>query len=80
MEAENADYEKLKDFISGEANRRFIHDGDVENGFGWAGQVAGLIEDIPSVAELFERMVKEAEAIRNEWNFGITKGGIISGL
>ncbi len=29
MEANNADYEKLKDFISGDANRRFIHDGDV---------------------------------------------------
>ena len=44
----------LKDFISGEANKRFIHDGDLDSGFGWAGQVAGLIEDIPSVEELFE--------------------------
>ena len=41
----------------------------MENGFGWAGQVAGLIEDIPTVEELFERMVKEAEKIRNGWNF-----------
>ncbi|NYF24090.1 nitronate monooxygenase family protein [Sporosarcina sp. JAI121] len=69
MEAENADYEALKNFISGEANRRFIHDGDVDTGFGWAGQVAGLIEDVPTVSVLFERMVMEAEIIRNKWNF-----------
>ena len=69
LEAKNANYEELKDFISGEANRRFIHEGDVNNGFGWAGQVTGLIEDIPSVADLFERMVKEAGAIRSKWNF-----------
>ena len=70
METQHANYEDLKSFISGEANRRFIHDGDVENGFGWAGQVTGLIDDIPSVAELFRRMVKEAETIRTSWNFG----------
>ena len=69
MEANNANYEMMKDFISGDANRRFIHDGDSENGFGWAGQVAGLIDDIPTVSELFGRMVNEAEEIRNGWNF-----------
>lgn len=68
MEAENADYEAMKDLISGEANRRFIHDGDADNGYGWAGQVAGLINDVPSVAELVERMVNEAETIRKRWN------------
>ena len=68
MEAENADYEALKEYISGEANRRFIHDGDADKGYGWAGQVAGLINDVPSVAELFERMVKQAETIRTSWN------------
>ncbi|MCZ2257160.1 NAD(P)H-dependent flavin oxidoreductase [Sporosarcina sp. G11-34] len=69
MEAENADYDALKDLISGKANQRFIHDGQVENGYGWAGQVAGLIHDVPSVEDLFRRMVREAEAIRNGWNF-----------
>ncbi|MHA6258564.1 NAD(P)H-dependent flavin oxidoreductase [Sporosarcina sp. CAU 1771] len=69
LEAENAKYEQLKDFISGKANRRFIHDGDAENGFGWAGQVTGLIEDEPTVAELINRMVEEAENIRKGWNF-----------
>lgn len=70
LESEKADYEALKDYISGAANRKFIYDGDVEGGFGWAGQVTGLIHDVPSVAELFERMVREAEEIRRNWNFG----------
>ena len=66
LESKNADYEMLKDYISGKANQKFIHEGDVESGFGWAGQVAGLINDVPTVKELLERMVNEAEAIR-QW-------------
>jgi NADH:quinone reductase (non-electrogenic) len=60
-------YEELKDLISGTANRKYIYDGDEENGFAWAGQVMGLIKDTPTVGELFERMIKEAEEIRNTW-------------
>lgn len=67
MEADNADYDKLKDYISGEANCRFIHQGDEQQGFGWAGQVAGMIEDVPTVAELIGRMVEQAEKIREKW-------------
>lgn len=67
MEAENANYDKLKSYISGEANRRYIHDGDAQSGFGWAGQVAGMIDDIPSVADLIARMVEQAEDIRRKW-------------
>ncbi|MCM3710073.1 NAD(P)H-dependent flavin oxidoreductase [Sporosarcina luteola] len=68
MEAENADYDKLKDYISGGANRRFIHNGDEQSGFGWAGQVAGMIDDIPTVADLIGRMVEQAEDIRSKWS------------
>lgn len=60
-------YEAIKDLISGSANRRYIYDGDEENGFGWAGQVMGLIKDVPSVEELITRMIKEAEQIRGTW-------------
>ena len=67
LEENHASYEQLKDYISGRANQRFIHEGDKENGFAWAGQVTGLINDVPTVAELFERMVHEAEEIRRKW-------------
>ncbi|SIT68176.1 NAD(P)H-dependent flavin oxidoreductase [Edaphobacillus lindanitolerans] len=66
-EEETPTYEALKDLISGEANRRYIHDGDTARGYGWAGQVAGLIEDVPSVEGLIGRMVEEAEGIRTRW-------------
>ncbi|MET3575821.1 NAD(P)H-dependent flavin oxidoreductase [Bhargavaea ullalensis] len=71
IEEKTPDYEALKDFISGEANRRYIHDGDTEGGYGWAGQVTGLIDDIPTVAELISRMAGEAKAIRTKWGFGL---------
>ncbi|QTD42454.1 nitronate monooxygenase family protein [Sporosarcina sp. Te-1] len=70
LESEAVGYEGLKQYISGEANQRFIHEGDIERGFGWAGQVAGLIHDIPSVKELFDRMVCEAEVFRKRWSNG----------
>lgn len=67
IEHETPTYDSLKDYISGEANKRFIYDGQNEQGFGWAGQVTGLIHDVPAVKELFDRMMKEAEEIRRKW-------------
>lgn len=67
LEKEFGDYEHLREFISGEANKRYIYDGNDQEGFGWAGQVMGLIKDVPTVAELFERMIEEAESIRKNW-------------
>ncbi|KPN95139.1 nitronate monooxygenase family protein [Lysinibacillus sp. ZYM-1] len=60
-------YDALKEYISGSANKRFIYDGDQNQGFGWAGQVTGMIHDIPTVEELINRMVAEAESIRLKW-------------
>ncbi|WP_226578364.1 NAD(P)H-dependent flavin oxidoreductase [Halobacillus litoralis] len=68
LEKEQAGYEGLRSYISGEANKKFIYDGDQAYGFGWAGQVASRIQDVPTAAELFERMISEAEGIRQRWN------------
>lgn len=68
LEAQNATYEDLKGYISGTANKRWIHEGNEQEGFGWAGQVMGLIKDVPTVDELFKRMIKEAEEIRQKWH------------
>lgn len=68
IEAETPNYEALRAYISGEANKKYIYEGRLEEGFGWAGQVTGLIRDVPSVGELFERMEKEAEAISQRWS------------
>jgi len=67
IERNNGDYNQLRDFIGGTANKRYIYDGEPNEGFAWAGQVMGLIKDIPTVAELFERMIHDAEQIRAKW-------------
>ena len=67
LEKEYGDYEHLKEFISGEANKRYIYDGNEKAGFGWAGQVMGLIKDVPTIDELFQRMITDAELIRKKW-------------
>lgn len=67
IEQEQPTYDALKEYISGEANMKYIHDGKESEGFGWAGQVTGLIHDVPTVEELVGRMVSEAEQIRRRW-------------
>ncbi|WP_088005818.1 NAD(P)H-dependent flavin oxidoreductase [Indiicoccus explosivorum] len=67
IEKETPTYEALKTYISGEANKRYIYEGIEEEGFGWAGQVTGMIRDIPTAGELLDRMIGQAETIRRQW-------------
>ncbi|CAH2716490.1 NADH:quinone reductase [Neobacillus rhizosphaerae] len=67
IERNNGGFEQLKDLISGLANKRYIYDGVASEGFAWAGQVMGLIKDVPAVAELLERIINDAEQIRAKW-------------
>lgn len=67
IEKNNGGYEALAPYISGEANKRYIHDGHLDDGFAWAGQVMGLIHDVPTVDELFNRIIGTAEQIRKKW-------------
>jgi nitronate monooxygenase len=57
------DFAELAPLVAGERGRRVITDGDMEAGVWSAGQVMGLIRDVPTVRELVERIVREAEAI-----------------
>jgi nitronate monooxygenase len=40
-----------------------LESGDIDAGLIWAGQVQGLIRDIPTCAELIERIIREAHEI-----------------
>lgn len=62
-EAKGATLEELLPLISGKVNAAAAVDGDMETGFVYAGQGVGLIDDIPTVAQLFERLVTGAEQI-----------------
>ncbi|PFA93405.1 2-nitropropane dioxygenase [Priestia megaterium] len=60
-EHKGATYEDLKDIVSGKANCKYIYNGNESEGFGWAGQVIGLINDVPTVQELFDEMISTAK-------------------
>jgi nitronate monooxygenase len=56
--------EDLIEFVAGSETRNNVWaEGDVDGGIVAAGQVMGLIRDVPTVAELVERIVAEAEEI-----------------
>lgn len=56
-------FEQVRDLVSGQRGRVALETGDTDAGLIWAGQVQGLIDDIPTCRELIERMVQDAEAI-----------------
>lgn len=68
LEAEGKAFEELREYIDGHANKQYIHKGNADSGFGWAGQGAAGIQDIPSVQDLIHSMISEAEEIRNKWS------------
>ena len=59
---------RLLPFILGKVNTRSALEGKLDEGFVWAGQVVGLIHDIPSTQELIERIVREAQDITQHIN------------
>ena len=68
MEHASADerLQRLLPFILGKVNTRAALEGVLDEGYVWAGQVIGLINDVPSVQELIERLVRGAlEITRN---------------
>ncbi|MDO5627476.1 MAG: nitronate monooxygenase family protein [Mobilicoccus sp.] len=56
-------FEDVKHLVSGARGRTVYETGDTEAGVWSAGMVQGLIHDIPTVAELVDRMVSEATDI-----------------
>jgi nitronate monooxygenase len=59
----DAKFEDVAHLVKGSAGRVALETGDVDAGLIWAGQVQGLIRDIPTVAELMDRIVREATDI-----------------
>jgi len=55
--------DRMLPFILGAVNHRAALDGKLDEGFVWAGQVVGLIHDVPTSQLLIERMVCEAQEI-----------------
>ncbi|WP_198347540.1 NAD(P)H-dependent flavin oxidoreductase [Nocardia terrae] len=63
IEKAGGKFEDVRDLVAGARGRRVFEEGDLDAGIWSAGQVQGLIDDIPTCGELVSRMVAEAEAL-----------------
>ncbi len=60
---DGAVFEDIRPLVGGAKGREALETGNLDAGLVWAGQIQGLIHDIPTCKELIEQMVRDAEAI-----------------
>jgi NADH:quinone reductase (non-electrogenic) len=63
LSAPDAKFENVAHLVRGIQGRELLETGNLDAGLVCAGQVQGLIHDIPTVAELIERIIREAREI-----------------
>ena len=63
MEKTGAQFEDVKALVAGQRGRKVYETGEGDYGIWSAGMVQGLIHDVPTVRELVERIVSEAETL-----------------
>jgi len=63
IEREGRPFEDVAALVKGARGREGLESGDTDHGIWTAGMVQGLINDIPTVRDLVERIVEDAEAI-----------------
>ena len=68
MEKQGCNIFDILPYIGGEALQKVIFEGDVDAGVVACGPVAGLIEDVPSVKVIINRIVKQGEKIVKQLN------------
>lgn len=59
-------FEDVAHLVAGQRGKAVMENGDLDAGLYWAGQAQGLIHDIPTVAQLVERVVSQAQALVGE--------------
>jgi nitronate monooxygenase len=63
LAAPDASFKDVAELVRGDNGRIVLEEGDLAAGIFWAGQVQGLIHDIPTVAELVARIMRDADSI-----------------
>jgi len=63
LEKQGAKFEDVRDLVAGARGRKVYENGDPDFGVWSAGMIQGLIHDVPTVKELVERIMAEAETI-----------------
>ena len=59
-------FSDVVDLVRGDKGRELLESGDLSQGVYWASMSQGLIHDVPTVKELIERIIRDAEAIVND--------------
>lgn len=60
------EFKDIHHLVAGARGRATLESGDVDGGLVWASQVVGLIDDVPTCAELLERMVADCRQVFRE--------------
>jgi len=63
LEQKQAEFDEIMSVVAGVKAKKMYQEGDVDLGVVSCGQGVGLIHDIPTVQELFDRIIAEAETI-----------------
>jgi len=61
IEDTNGDFETILDAVAGKKARKMFNHGDIDAGILALGQTIGLIHDIPTVKELFDRIMNDVK-------------------
>lgn len=59
----NLEFEQIRPYVSGLKGKLALETGDIDAGLITAGQVLGLIHDIPSCDDLIQRIIQDAEQL-----------------
>lgn len=62
MERKGAKFEEVRPLVAGARGKQALREGNIDGGVISAGMVIGLIDDVPSCAELVERIVADCRA------------------
>jgi nitronate monooxygenase len=62
----DAKFTDVAELVSGVAGKELLETGDLSKGVFWASMVQGLIHDIPTVKELIDRIIADADAILDQ--------------
>ena len=71
----SAKFEDVQELVAGAAGRKLLETGDLTKGVFWAGMVQGLIHDVPTVQELINRIIEDAESIVRDRLIGMLGAG-----
>ena len=70
-----ATFEAVAELVRGDKGAEVLSEGDLARGIYWASMAQGLIHDIPTVRELLDRIVDDAERIIRERLAGVLSSG-----